>query len=105
MYYAIEWFDLIGISGVLVYIASYACLQLRLIDSKGSVYSLANLTAAALILVSLSYNFNLASAMIQVSWIIISIVGLLIRCHTHMLYKSEKAGSLRPSQVMRNKKA
>ena len=72
-------FRALGVFGFLVYIGSFAALQLRLIDGNGLAYSLANLVAASLVLISLIYDFNLASALIQVSWIIVGVVGVGIR--------------------------
>ena len=69
-------FDLIGLLGVVVYIASYGSLQLGKLDGNSLLYTLLNGTAAALVLVSLTRYFNLASAIIQIMWISISIVGV-----------------------------
>ena len=71
--------QLIGIAGFLCYLGSFAALQFRLIDGNGVLYSLLNILAAALLLISLMEAFNLASVLIQVSWIVIGLTGLGLR--------------------------
>ena len=72
-------FQALGVFGFLLYIGSFAALQLRMLDGNGMVYTMCNLAAASLVLISLIYDFNLASALIQVSWIGIGCVGLMLR--------------------------
>lgn len=69
-------FDTIGLLGVLFYVGSYAALQLGWLDGSSLPYSLLNGCAASLVLISLTHNFNLASAVIQIVWIIISLLGI-----------------------------
>lgn len=68
--------ELIGVAGFVFYMLSYGLLQLGKISGQSYVYTLLNMLAAALVLISLLHQFNLASALIQISWIGISIVGL-----------------------------
>lgn len=65
-----------GLVGVAFYLGSYAALQAGLIRGSGYLYAVLNLIAAALVLVSLTAEFNLSSAIIQISWILISVVGM-----------------------------
>ena len=74
----IEWHNVIGVSGAILYVISYALLQFDHIENDNT-YSVLNLAAATMVLVSLLHAFNLASALIQVIWIVISISGLLLR--------------------------
>lgn len=69
-------YDAIGLVGVVLYIAAYAALQLGLVQGSGYTYTVTNLVAALLVLVSLMESFNLSSAIIQITWIAISIFGL-----------------------------
>lgn len=69
-------FDVIGLTGVVFYIAAYAALQFGLLKGNGYTYTIMNLIAATLVLVSLSNDFNLSSAIIQTTWIAISVFGL-----------------------------
>jgi len=68
--------DIIGIFGVTLILISYALLQFDKIDSKGFLYSFWNLIGASFILYSLLYSWNLASVIIEIFWIIISLYGI-----------------------------
>lgn len=68
--------DLVGLTGVGIYVASYISLQTNRVDGNSVPYCLANSIAAGLVLISLVQNFNLASVTIQVIWIAISLYGL-----------------------------
>lgn len=65
-----------GLLGVTLYLAAYGALQLGLIRGRSVTYTLMNLLGAAAVLVSLTEAFNLFSAMIQVFWITLSVIGL-----------------------------
>lgn len=69
-------FWLAGLVGVAFYLGSYAALQSGLLRGSGYAYAALNLIAASLVLVSLFAEWSLSSAIIQVSWIVISIIGL-----------------------------
>lgn len=68
--------DVIGISGVVLVLLTYMLLQFDKIDSKGFWYSFINLMGAVLIMYSLFYTWNLASVIIEIFWIMISLYGL-----------------------------
>jgi len=70
------WADAIGNLGVLLVLASYLGLQLGRIDGQGVAYSACNAVGAALLLVSLTVNFNLSSVIIEIFWLAISAIGL-----------------------------
>lgn len=65
-----------GLSGVALYLISYALLQLRIIIGNGYIYPLMNTGAAVCVMISLMRDFNIASALIQISFIAISAVGI-----------------------------
>lgn len=69
-------FDVAGMAGVLIYVGSYAALQFGRLDGNSIQYCLCNGSAAALVLISLIHDFNLASALIQIVWISVSLFGL-----------------------------
>lgn len=76
-----EWvasdvYSAVGLIGVVLYVSAYAALQLGLIAGQSYRYSLLNLAAASCVLFSLSTHFNLSSALIQVFWIVLSIIGV-----------------------------
>ena len=82
-----DLYTFIGLAGVAGYVAAYTLLQLGFLDGNGVPYSVANVVAAALVLVSLTEDFNLASAVIQVVWIFVGVIGLLLRLmHKRTLY-------------------
>ena len=72
-----DWItDAVGMTGTLMVVLAYYLLQLERTDPKGLSYNLLNLTGAVLLLISLYFNFNLASFVIQLFWIGASIIGL-----------------------------
>jgi len=85
-------YDWAGYAGVGFYLMSYSLLQMGLIRGAGYVYTLMNLTAASLVLVSLTQAFNMSSAIIQIMWILISVVGLcrLFILHSTMRFNDEE---------------
>jgi len=68
--------DLVGLFGVALILLAYGLLQLERIDPKSVRYSAFNFIGALLILISLVYNFNLASFIIEIAWLVISLFGL-----------------------------
>ncbi len=72
-----HWYDLVGILGVLLVLGSYLWLQLGRLRAESLVYSLANGLGAAGILVSLSFDFNLAAFLIEAAWLAVSLLGVL----------------------------
>ena len=73
----IGFYDIIGLIGVSLLISTYGLLQFDRIDPKGFWYSFNNMIVAILVTVSLLYNFNLASMVIEVFWFTLSVYGLL----------------------------
>jgi len=72
-----DWItDAVGMTGALMVVFAYYLLQLERTDPKGLSYNLLNLTGAMLLLISLCFNFNLASFVIELFWIGASIIGL-----------------------------
>lgn len=74
---AMSWYDIAGFIGVGFYIGSYAALQAGLLRGDSYAYALVNGVAAACILASLAESFNLSSAIIQITWITISLIGVI----------------------------
>ena len=73
-----EWHDFFGNVGVLLIIGSYFWMQIGRISGQSPVYSLVNAIGAALVLVSLYYDFNLSAALIESFWLVISLLGLFL---------------------------
>lgn len=87
MFGGFDFFNAIGIAGVGLYLGSYAALQAGLIRGQGYLYASINLAAASCVLVSLVQNFNLSSALIQISWIVISVIGMV---RLYLVYRKLK---------------
>ncbi|HKP47690.1 MAG TPA: hypothetical protein VJT50_13905 [Pyrinomonadaceae bacterium] len=68
--------DLLGNVGVVLIIIAYLLLQLNRISSNSLVYSLLNAIGAALIIVSLIFNFNLSAFIMETVWVLISLFGI-----------------------------
>ncbi|MFB9149369.1 cyclic nucleotide-binding domain-containing protein [Roseovarius ramblicola] len=88
-------YDWAGYLGVAIYLGAYICLQLGYIRGSGYRYASLNMVAAICVLVSLSANFNLASAIIQGSWVLISLVGITrVFLQNHRLRFTEEEADL-----------
>lgn len=67
--------DIIGLIGVVAYLAAYGLLQLGILKVEDARYALLNGIGAAAILYSLIYDFNLPSFITQTAWLILTIIG------------------------------
>ena len=70
-------YDLLGNIGVVLIILTYLLLQLRRITSESLLYSVLNMVGAALIIVSLLFDFNLSAFIVEAFWVIISLIGIV----------------------------
>ena len=68
--------DFLGNIGVVMLMVTYLMLQLNKLSSDGLAYSLLNAIGASLVVVSLLYNFNLSALLVEVFWVLISLVGI-----------------------------
>ena len=67
----------VGIIGFIFYMLSYFLLLFGKLKGTDNTYILMNMVAASCVLFSLMNHFNLASALIQIFWIVVSIAGLV----------------------------
>jgi len=74
-----EAYDAIGIAGFGLYVLNYSLLTFQRLRAEQVSYFVLNWLAASMVLVGLFNAFNLASALIQIFWIVISTVGIIIR--------------------------
>lgn len=72
-------FETIGVIGFGLYVLNYTLLTLRYINGHDVAYFILNLLAATFVLVGLITSFNLASALIQVFWVAMSLIGITLR--------------------------
>ncbi|MBS0351709.1 MAG: hypothetical protein JSR33_11105 [Proteobacteria bacterium] len=77
--------NLIGVLGVFFVLLAYMLLQMGRMKATWVSYSLLNTAGSFLILISLYFYWNLASGIIEIAWLIISLYGLLksIYLRTH----------------------
>ena len=71
-----ELHDFFGNLGVVLILASYLLVQLRRLEATGVAYLVANSLGALLILYSLFFDFNLSAFVIEVVWLLISLLGI-----------------------------
>ncbi|GGX65212.1 hypothetical protein GCM10007385_37930 [Tateyamaria omphalii] len=72
-------YEVIGILGFALYVINYGLLTTRCLSGDCLTYFAINLIAASCVLLGLMASFNLASALIQIFWVAMSIIGILIR--------------------------
>jgi hypothetical protein len=71
-------FGIIGVIGVFLCLAGYTLNILQHIESDGWLYPAINGLSSGMILVSLAMeDFNLASALMEGSWLAVSLIGVL----------------------------
>lgn len=69
--------DVVGLIGVVAYLAAYGLLQLGLLKVEDGRYALLNGIGASAILYSLLYDFNLSSFITQTAWLVFTLVGYI----------------------------
>ena len=70
------WYDILGTLGVAIIIVTYVLLQAEKVRSDSLHYSLLNAVGAALIIVSLYFNFNFPAFIVEFFWLLISLFGV-----------------------------
>jgi hypothetical protein len=75
------WYDVAGTAGVVMIVAAFLLLQLERVASNSLPYLLANAVGAALILLSLFFDFNLSAFLMEAFWLAISLYGLARRAY------------------------
>ena len=68
--------DLLGLIGVVIIVVTYLFLQLGKLSSNALAYSLMNAIGASFIVLSLLVNFNLSALLMEVFWVLISLLGV-----------------------------
>ena len=70
--------NLIGGLGFVLLLGTYLLLQLNRIEAQSLLYSQLNALGAALLLVSLAFDFNLSAVLVESRWLVISLIGLAV---------------------------
>jgi hypothetical protein len=73
----IALYDLIGFVGAAVVVVAYFANQQRWLSSEDWRFPAANLVGASLILVSLWFEWNFPSVVIEIFWAMISLWGVV----------------------------
>jgi hypothetical protein len=73
----IALYDLAGLVGAVIIMAAYFANQQRWLPSDDWRFPGANLVGASLILVSLWFDWNLPSFVIELAWALVSILGVV----------------------------
>ena len=69
--------DFVGNVGVAMIVVTYLLLQLDKLRSSDLAYSVLNALGASLIVASLIVDFNLSALLMEVFWVLISLVGIV----------------------------
>ncbi|HTV87921.1 MAG TPA: hypothetical protein VME41_02795 [Stellaceae bacterium] len=70
-------YDVVGFAGATIAIVAYFMNQQRWLSSENWRFPAANLLAASVILVSLVFEWNFPSVVIEIFWAAISLWGLI----------------------------
>jgi len=68
--------NVIGNLGVALIVGSYFLVQIRKLSATGLAYTAGNGLGAAFVMISLYFDFNLSAFIIEVFWLLISLLGL-----------------------------
>ncbi len=71
-----QWFNIVGTIGVATIVVTYVLLQTERIRSDQLSYSVLNAVGATLILVSLYFEWNFPSVVVESFWLVISLYGV-----------------------------
>ena len=77
-----DWHDIIGTAGAAMILVSYFLLQMERLSGTDLAYSVVNGLGAALILISLSFDFNLSAFIVEAFWLAISLLGIVRYFHS-----------------------
>jgi hypothetical protein len=70
------WYNILGTVGVATIVVTYMLLQTGRLRSESLFYSLMNGLGAVLILISLYFEFNFPSFVVEFFWLLISLFGI-----------------------------
>ena len=70
------WYDIVGSAGVGLIVLTYILLQTERLRSEQLSYSVLNAAGASLILISLYFDLNFPSLVVEFFWLLISLFGI-----------------------------
>lgn len=68
--------DSVGLVGVTFVLLAFSLLNMNKLTSHNLSYQFLNLTGSILLLFSLCFHINLASIVIEIAWMLISVIGI-----------------------------
>lgn len=71
------WTDIVGVAGVGLILAAYAAGIVGKLHPQQALSLLANFIGASMILLSLSHDFNLSAALMEGTWALFALGGLV----------------------------
>lgn len=77
----LSFYEILGLAGAALYLLSYVLTALDKLPSNAPGYYVAKLLASALVAISLLEQFNLASAIIQSFFFLVSLLGIVRHLH------------------------
>jgi hypothetical protein len=80
--------DIVGIIGVIIILVAYYWVSMGRYTAKNFNFQALNFLGAWLILFSLYFHWNLSSVLIEIAWIIISMIGM------YRIIKETKKGKM-----------
>ena len=87
----LDLWEILGVLGALTYSVRYLLVAFDRLPSQDPAHYWSSLAAALLVMVSLYHSFNLAAALTQVFFVIVSVIG--IARHTKGRRKKTRAAA------------
>lgn len=72
-----NWPDIVGVFGVGLILVAYALATFKKLPPERAPALLLNLAGALMILLSLAYDFNLSSVLMEGAWALVAMIGLI----------------------------
>ena len=72
----LQFHDVVGTLGVGLILLCYFLIQTGKMSAENPYYSILNMLGAMMILLSLYFEFNFASVLIESFWVLISLIGV-----------------------------
>lgn len=73
----LAWYDITGLVGVALIIYAYFLLQSGRIGNEEPRFSALNGAGAGLVLVSLFFDFNASAFVVELFWLVLSVMGFV----------------------------
>mgnify|MGYP007063690839 CR=1 FL=1 len=67
----------VGILGVILVLYAYFAMQIGRMNHDSFLFSILNFVGSCLVLFSLYFSVNIASVVIEVAWLLISLIGII----------------------------